>query len=167
MNAKAILICGKICSGKSTYAEKLRKSNGAVLLSVDEITLALFDENIGEKHDEVVAKTQQYLFAKGQEIIEAGKSVIFDWGFWTKKERGEASRIFAEKNIPVEWHYIDVSDETWQAYWDKRNAAVRSGEKKFYFIDNAVARKFSTLFEAPSRNEIDFWITNNPINSES
>lgn len=40
--AKVILICGKICSGKSTYAEQLRVQNNAVVLSTDEITLALF-----------------------------------------------------------------------------------------------------------------------------
>lgn len=36
--AKIFLICGKICSGKSTYAERIRMKNHAVLLSVDEIT---------------------------------------------------------------------------------------------------------------------------------
>ena len=35
--SKVILICGKICSGKSTYAEWLRVQNNAVLLSIDEI----------------------------------------------------------------------------------------------------------------------------------
>ena len=39
---KAILICGKICSGKSTYAARLKKETNAVLLSVDEIMLDLF-----------------------------------------------------------------------------------------------------------------------------
>ncbi len=35
--AKIFLICGKICSGKSTYAEQMRIQNHAALLSVDEI----------------------------------------------------------------------------------------------------------------------------------
>ena len=54
--AKVILICGKICSGKSTYAEKLRMENKAVLLSIDEIMLALFGFYVGNKHDEYVEK---------------------------------------------------------------------------------------------------------------
>lgn len=33
---KVYLMCGKICSGKSTHAEELRKSQKAVVLSVDE-----------------------------------------------------------------------------------------------------------------------------------
>lgn len=40
--AKVILICGKRCSGKSTYAERLRDKNNAVILSVDEIMLGVF-----------------------------------------------------------------------------------------------------------------------------
>ena len=40
--AKVFLICGKICSGKSTYARKLMENRQAVLLSADEIMLALF-----------------------------------------------------------------------------------------------------------------------------
>ena len=38
--SKVILTCGKICCGKTTYAQKLCKENNAILLSVDEITLA-------------------------------------------------------------------------------------------------------------------------------
>ena len=35
--AKVYLICGKLCCGKTTYAQKLCKENKAILLSVDEI----------------------------------------------------------------------------------------------------------------------------------
>ncbi len=50
--AKVFLICGKICCGKSTYAKRLQAENNAVLLSVDEIMLAVFGLYAGEKHDE-------------------------------------------------------------------------------------------------------------------
>ena len=46
--AKIYLMCGKLCSGKSTRAEQLRREHRAVLLSVDEITLALFGQDAGE-----------------------------------------------------------------------------------------------------------------------
>lgn len=45
---KVLIMCGKICSGKSTYAEKLKLENKAVILSVDELTLALFENQAGE-----------------------------------------------------------------------------------------------------------------------
>ena len=40
--AEVIMTCGRICSGKSTYAQKLRTERNAVILSVDEITLRFF-----------------------------------------------------------------------------------------------------------------------------
>ena len=40
--AEVIMMCGRICSGKSTYAKRLSREKNAVILSVDEITLALF-----------------------------------------------------------------------------------------------------------------------------
>ena len=66
--AKIFLICGKICSGKSTYAEQMRIQNHAVLLSVDEITLALFGQHCGDNHDDYVERTQNYLFDKSLEL---------------------------------------------------------------------------------------------------
>ena len=85
--AKVIMVCGKICSGKSTYSEKLRKENKAVVLSVDEIMLTLFGQNAGKKHDEYVKKIKKYLLEKSLDIISADVDVILDWGFWTRTER--------------------------------------------------------------------------------
>ena len=105
---KVIMICGKICSGKSTYAEKLRKDNKAVILSIDEIILALFGQDAGEKHDDYVAKTREYLYQKSLEIIESGIDVILDWGFWTKEERACARSFYGSNRISNELHYIDM-----------------------------------------------------------
>lgn len=38
-----ILLCGKICSGKSTDANKNKIKYNAVILSCDELMLELFD----------------------------------------------------------------------------------------------------------------------------
>lgn len=46
---KVHLMCGKICSGKTTFAQKLRKEIKGVVLSVDEITLSLLGQDAGEK----------------------------------------------------------------------------------------------------------------------
>ena len=47
--SKVYLICGKICSGKTTYSKKICAENNAILLSVDEIMLSLLDQCCGEK----------------------------------------------------------------------------------------------------------------------
>ena len=153
--AKVILICGKICSGKSTYAEQLRVLNNAVLLSTDEITLALFGQHCGDKHDDYVERTQNYLFNKSLELIEVGINVILDWGFWLKEERDYAREFYNSRNIPCEFHYINISDETWKARLKKRNSAILAKETNAYFIDDNLAGKFASIFEVPSKDEID------------
>lgn len=152
---KVILICGKICCGKSTYAEKIRVENNAVLLSVDEIMLAVFGQHAGEKHDEYCENLQKYLFNKSLEIIQIGTDVILDWGFWHREKRDYAKGFFRSRGIPCELHYIDISGEVWRQRLEKRNSAVSAGEANAYYVDENLARKFDRCFEPPREDEID------------
>lgn len=153
-----ILLCGKICSGKSTYAQRLRVEHQAVVLSVDEITLALFLQQIGDMHDTYVERAEQYLFEKSVEILKTGINVILDWGFWQKAEREYARAFYKAHGITCEFHCIHISDETWQERLQRRNAAILSGETNAYFVDENLAAKFGRLFEMPDEDEIDVWV---------
>lgn len=157
---KVILICGKICCGKTTYAKKLVKEQNAVLLSCDEITLALFGQHIGEKHDEMVERTMKYLFNKSLEVVAAGVNVILDFGFWTCADREEATSFYKQNSITLEWHYIDVSSEVWIKNLAKCNQAIESGKTDDYYIDDNIANKFWRIFEEPTTDEIDVWYKN-------
>lgn len=156
--AKVILICGRICSGKSTYAERLRVENKAVLLSIDEIMLAMFGLYVGDKHDEYVERTEKYLFDKSVEIIENGINVIFDLGLWTRDERKYAKEFYSTRGIEHEIHYLNISDAIWKERLDKRNRAVAAGELTAYPVDDNLAAKFGAIFEMPDRDEIDVWV---------
>ena len=156
--AKIIFICGKICSGKTTYAKSLIKVNSAVLLSIDEITVALFGTDAGEEHDSIVEKTEKYLYQKSLEIIDSGINVIFDWGFWTQEERQEASAFYKKYNIDYEWHYIDASVEKLRENLNKRNHAVEQGKTAFYYFDDELANEFWDMFEEPLKSEINVWV---------
>ena len=153
--AKVILICGKLCSGKSTYAEALCTRRKAVLLSVDEIMLALFGQYAGDKHDEYAQKTKAYLFEKSLKILSAGTDVVLDWGFWTKEDRDYAKVFYSARGVTCELHYIDISDEVWRTRLRQRNHAVSVGEANAYFVDEDLAAKFDAIFEPPEKDEID------------
>lgn len=157
--AKVILICGKLCSGKSAYAEKLRRETGAVLLSIDEIMLPLFGLYAGEKHDEYAEKTKKYLYDKSVEILHAGADVILDWGFWRKDERAAAKAFYGARNIPCTFHCLDVSDGVWKERIEKRNREIAAGNIIAYPVDENLAAKFASRFEAPDKEEIDVWVT--------
>lgn len=156
--AKVFLICGKICCGKSTFAERLQKEKHAALLSVDEIMLALFGPFAGDRHDEYTQKIQHYLFEKSIELIRSGIHVILDWGFWTKKRRDEAKRFYAIRGVECELYYIDISDEVWKERITRRNQSVQNGENAAYPVDSNLLAKFESLFEVPSKDETDVWV---------
>lgn len=156
--AKVFMTCGKICSGKSTYAQKIREKYHAVILSVDEITLALFGQNAGEKHDHYVEMTEAYLYEKSLEIIGAGINVVLDWGFWTAKERECARNYYSSKGIEHEFHYIDISPNEWAKRLEKRNKDVLEHKSNNYYVDEGLAEKFGNIFEAPTKDEIDVWV---------
>ncbi len=48
--AKVILICGKIASGKSYYANQIKNKERAVILNTDELTYSLFNNEQGDKY---------------------------------------------------------------------------------------------------------------------
>ncbi|MDO5557152.1 MAG: ATP-binding protein [Clostridia bacterium] len=156
--AKVILICGKICSGKTFYSNKLKINNNAVILSSDELISDLFHPNENDYHEQIINKVHQYLFKKTIEIVNNGENVILDWGFWTKKNREDVSKLFNSKGVKFEWHYIDVSDEKWQRNIENRNGRVLSGDTNDYYVDDGLLKKVINKFETPEKSEIDCWI---------
>ncbi len=153
--AKVMLVCGKLCCGKSWYCRELLKRSPALLLSVDEITERVFDKDLGDRHDAVTARVRAYLFDKAAEAVAAGADVILDWGFWTRAWRLEAESFFSKRNIAYEWHYIDVTEETWLESIARRNRAVLAGEDDSYYVDEGLLEKLKSLFEPPEPGEMD------------
>ena len=151
--AKAILICGKVGSGKTHFAKKLLKKGGAVLLSVDEIMLSLFGNDAGDKHGFYAEKTQKYLLEKSLEILASGIDVILDWGFWKRESRDEARRFYAKAGFNCELYYISVSERDWRRNLAERNAEFDADNPTAYYIDDTVAELFASCFEPPSDDE--------------
>lgn len=156
--AKVYLICGRICSGKSTYAKKLAEAQNAVILSVDEIMLAVFGQDSGEKHDIYVKRIQAYLYQKSLDFIECGVNVILDFGFWTKQERANARDFFESRDVVFEFHYLNISQSEWKERIAKRNTEALQKQLNVYFVDEGLVKKFEELFEQPQKEEVHIWI---------
>lgn len=156
--AKVYILCGKICSGKSTYSQQLRKDKKAVILSVDDITLTLLGQNGGDTLDVFVEKLEHYFFQKSVEIVETGINVVLDWGFWTKTERDFEKQFYGSRGIEYEFHYISINDEEWYRRLEKRNKDVLEKKSDAYYVDEGLAEKFKSIFEIPGKDEIDVWV---------
>ncbi|MBR5546484.1 MAG: ATP-binding protein [Clostridia bacterium] len=156
--AKVILICGKICCGKTTYAHALCRQEKAVLLSCDELMLSLLDEYLGEQHEVYAQRTEAYLLRKSLEILQTGISVVLDWGPWTKAGRDRLKAFYAQHGIRLELHAIRLEEEKWRARIAVRNAAVRERTCQAYSVDAGLLDKFQSHYEAPSADEVNRWI---------
>ncbi len=153
--ACVILLCGRICSGKTTYAKILCKEKNAVLLSSDVLTLALTER--GVDHDIVAGPVHEYLFAHSLDLLHAGVSVVLDWGFWTKQDRLTARRFYEERGIPCELHFISPSDTQWERNIAQRNHAVQEGSTKAFFVNDGLLEKCILHFETPLPEEVDVY----------
>ena len=156
--AKLLCICGKIGCGKTYYANRLKDQEHAVILSTDEVTYDLTNNQQGEGYDEFARRVNLYLRKKAVEIVNAGCTVILDWGFWTKENRKEIKRYGENNGVLVEMHYIDIDDKTWYENIEKRNNEVISGNGgSSFYVDEGLLNKVSSLFEIPEKEEIDIW----------
>lgn len=157
--SKVYLICGKICSGKTTYAKIFCENNNAILLSVDEIMISLFDQCCGRKlHMEYDRRIKDFLFNKSLEILEKGIDVVLDWGFWTKEERNASKEFYKSHNVDCEIHYIEIDDEKWEYQLNKRNNEILNKETKAYYLEHNRALEFASRFEKPDDNEVDIFV---------
>lgn len=156
--AKAILVCGRICCGKTTYAHQLRMKEKAVVLSVDEMMLSLLDEYLGNTHETYAKRTETYLLHKSLEILETGISVILDWGPWTVEGRKKLKSFYAEHDYECEIHALNVDAMEWESRIIKRNKDIDAGKYQAYHVDEGLRAKFESLYEEVSEQEADFWI---------
>lgn len=155
--ADVVLICGRICSGKSFYAKNLAEKMSAVTLSCDEVSADIFHHSEGENFDTIAADIKRYLHKIAARIVKAGGKVVLDWGFWTKNERREVSEYYAGLGISFEWHYISIPADEWQRNIELRNASVLAGETTDFYVDDGLMQKLLDRFEDPERDEIDVW----------
>ncbi len=155
---KVYLICGKICSGKTYYAKALKDKYNAVILSTDEVTYDLINNEQGEFYNVFAQRVNNYLKKKAAEICKAGANVILDWGFWTKKNRIDISEYLKSCDVSYEWHYIDADDDTWNRNIEERNKRIEEGNGgSDFYVDEGLLNKLLSMFEVPDKSEIDVW----------
>lgn len=155
---KVYLICGKICSGKTYYAKALKDKYNAVILSTDEVTYDLINNEQGEFYNVFAQRVNNYLKKKAAEICKAGANVILDWGFWTKENRIDISEYLKSCDVSYEWHYIDADDDTWNRNIEERNKRIEEGNGgSDFYVDEGLLNKLLSMFEVPDKSEIDVW----------
>jgi predicted kinase len=153
---KVILVCGKICSGKSFYSNKIKDKFNAVIISPDEATYELIDNVQGEFYNVFSEKLNKYLTKKVGEIAKAGANVIFERGLWSRELRKSMREYYKDNGIECEVHYVCVDDETWKKNIEERNQRVLDGNGgSDFYLDDGLMKKLESKWEEPTEDEYD------------
>ena len=154
--AKVIIVCGKICSGKSHYSREIKEKYNAVLIEPDEATYELINNEQGEFYNIFSKRLNNYLTKKVGEIAQAGANVIFERGLWSHKDRKEIREYYKNNGIECEIHYVCVDDETWKQNIAERNQRVLDGNGgSDFYLDEGLMKKLESKWEEPTKDEVD------------
>ena len=155
--SKVIVVCGKICSGKSYYSKKIKDSLNAVIISPDEATYELINNEQGEFYNVFSKRLNDYLTKKVGEIVKAGANVIFERGLWSSKDRKDIKDYYKSIDVECEIHYVYVDDDTWKKNIEERNQRILDGNGgSDFYLDEGLMKKLESLWEEPTSDEYDF-----------
>lgn len=158
--AKVYLLCGKIASGKTTYAQGMQSQTGAVILSYDELMLQLYDGCLGEvQHEQAVARICRYFYQLSEQLLSVGVDVLLDFGYWRYEERESARAFYRARGLVAVLVYFDLDEETRLNRLTKRNLALSGAKERVYLIEGELLEKLDRKFEPPKAMEIDIRIT--------
>ncbi len=153
---KVIIVCGKIASGKSYYSRKIKDSLNAVIISPDEATYELINNEQGEFYNVFSKRLNNYLTKKVGEIAKAGANVIFERGLWSKKDRENIVKYYRDNNVECELHYVYVDDDTWKQNILERNKRIEEGNGgSDFYLDEGLLKKLDSKWEEPTKDEVD------------
>ena len=145
------ILCGKIASGKSTFAAQLAAAPGTVLVAEDTWLDALFAEELHSLVDYVRCSTK-LRSAMGRHVaamLDAGVSVVLDFPANTVAQRGWVRGILRGVEVAHQLHVLNVPNEVCLARLRARNAA---GDHPFA-VTEAQFRQFASHFAAPTPDE--------------
>ena len=147
-NGILYIVQGFIAAGKSTFSKKLKIDTNSIHINPDEWVSKLYKEdeymsNWNECFDATVNK----LWIDTEEYLKDGKSVIFDMGFWKRKDRDYARNVANKCNAKCVHYYLFVPDEILK----KRIISTRPEKWAKIHIENF--NKNKSMFEKPSSDE--------------
>lgn len=145
------MLCGFICSGKTTLARKLEKELKAITFCPDEWMVQLFGQEHSDQCGITYAPAVHALMSGTYEqLLKLKIDVILDDGFWRKADRDYMRKRAAELGAQSKLYFLFCPKDVLMQRLQKRNAerkpdSVVVPEAKFEISWN--------YFEPPGVNE--------------
>ena len=145
--SRVILMCGPSGAGKSTYARRL-ESEGMVRLSFD---VEMWRRGISTVPlpPEVRAEIEAGLRARLLELVAAGRDVVLDFSFWSRRMRDDYRRLLAPTGVVPETVYLATDRDTVLA----RMRTRRGSHPDDYVLPEELAAQHFDHFEPPTEDE--------------
>jgi predicted kinase len=147
------LLCGRIGSGKTTFAKKLEREIAAIRFTHDEWMVRLYGPNPPEERfGEYWVRIERLIWETAEAFVRTGSDVILDFGFWTRESRDMARdralvagaeaklyKMFCPRPIALERTLKRSANPPGDSLW----------------IDRAAYEKLDVLFE-PMQDDEEF-----------
>jgi predicted kinase len=146
------VLCGLPGSGKTTIAKELETAAGAVRMNPDEWMASL---GIDLWDAAARARVEALQWDRSQRLLAAGRSVVIEWGVWSREERDTLHHRARALGVAVELRYLDVPIDELVTRVTARNAEVADGRTDTVVLSEADLRRWATMIEVPDADELD------------
>ena len=150
------LVCGLPGAGKTTFSEQLRRDIDGVRFSIDEWNGRLFFPDRHPTADfhwfyERVQRSCAQMRATAEQVLEAGRPVVFDCGLTDRKERGIFGDWAEALGYRPVLHVLDIDADTRWARVEARNA--EKGATYELDVTREMFDFMERIWEAPDATE--------------
>lgn len=150
---RLFVLTGLPGSGKTTVAVALERAHRAVRLSADDV---LADAGIDLWNQGVRATIEAAQRARVGELLAARRSVVVEWGSWTRAERDVLRDVARSNDARVELHLCD-------APIDELLARLAARGREDPAITAADLRAWDLLLERPTDEELSLYDNDRPL----
>ncbi len=149
------LISGLPCSGKSTYALRVRDQRDAVLLSLDHWLITSFGrypvDVVGhDEHLRRVYACRELIWGVAAEFLRRRSDVVLDDGFFLRCDREHHIRLARDLGAAAVIHFVETPARELRRRLVERNR--NPGIFQFSIAPAALAG-YTAIFERPSADE--------------
>ena len=151
------LIVGNTGSGKTTYANSLKKKSKGILFSIDNWNKTLFLVDKTESDGlawflERIERAEKMITELVLQLEAVNTDSILDLGL-SQYEHREKFRVFAEENnLEIKIHFLNVSKQVRKERVTKRN--TEKGETFEFVVSDKDFEFMEAWFEPPTHREL-------------
>lgn len=159
------LVCGPIGAGKTTYAQKISTSLGAVCFSEDEWLNALFVPDapdglltqpmdvVGAWASEKYVRCRERIWHVSQLLLEKGLPIIIDGAAANREQREVVRKRASDSAVGFQLHYVTCDAKTREIRVFNRNEV--KGETYSLEVTLDMFHHMESAFEPPVDEELE------------